>query len=262
MNFVSDVNTRLKRRAKALAEQALGIHIYRTPPVPLNKHADHVLRSLRRWSPDDVMFDVGANDGRTILRLQHQLACPRIFAFEPVSSTYQVLVQRTAHLPNVRTFQAALGDAAGRRPIYLNDIDAMNSFSPQWTTAPTGTEVVEVRTIDAVMKQEDVHNVHFLKIDTEGYELEVLKGAECALAERRIAIIQVEVGVGQIAKDFLSLEDARHYLAPRGYRLQGIYNQCTTSASAPGQWSGASQDTLRCEVLAYCDALFIAADLS
>lgn len=261
MNVVSDVNTRLRRRARALAEQALGIHIYRTPPVPLNKHADHVIRRLRRWSPDDVMFDVGANDGRTILRLQDQLACPRIFAFEPVSSTYRILVERTAHLSNVRAFPAALGSALDRRPIYLNEIAAMNSFSPQWTAASTGTELVEVQTIDGIMAQEKIPFIHFLKIDTEGYELEVLKGAERALASRRIVIIQVEVGVGQIAKDFLSLEESRRYLAERGYRLQGIYNQCTTSARPPADWMALETDGFQCDVLAYCDALFIAADL-
>jgi FkbM family methyltransferase len=236
VNIVHEVNARLKRGAKALAEQTFGIHISRTPHTPPNKHADHVLRNLRRWSPADVMIDVGANDGRTILRLQHQLASPRIFAFEPVAATYAELVERTSHLPNVRAFQAALGATEERRPIYLNDIAAMNSFSPQWTPQPTGTELVDIQTIDSVMAREQLSLVHFLKIDTEGFELEVLKGAERALAQRRIAIIQVEVGVGQIPKDFLSLEMAREYLAPRGYRLQGIYNQCTTTAAPPLAW--------------------------
>jgi FkbM family methyltransferase len=251
----------LTRRVKSIAERALGVTISRTPPEPPSKHADQAVRHLRRWSAGDVMFDVGANDGRTILRIQDQLSRPRIFAFEPVASTYRMLVERTSHLPHVRTFPLALGAAPGRETIYLNDIDAMNSFSPEWTPAPTGVETVEVSTVDRVIAQEAIDFVHFLKIDTEGYELEVLKGAEQALRASRIGIVQVEVGVDQMAKRFLTLEDARVYLAERGYFLYGVYNQCLTRARAPIDWPAHEAAGYRPEVLAYCDALFIRADL-
>ena len=261
MDDTAAANRRIARSLKALAERALGIHIARAPAAPLNKHADHAIRGLRRWSPQDVVFDVGANDGRTILRIHEQLSRPRIFAFEPVPSTYRALVERTSHLPNVRTFPVALGAASGREPMYLNPIDAMNSFSPGWTEAPTGVEVVEMRTVDQVMRAEDVPFVHFLKVDTEGYELEVLKGAEGALRSSRVAIIQLEVGVGQIAKEFLPLERARCYLAQWGYLLYGVYNQCRTRAQAPAEWPAGEAAGYNAQALAYCDALFIRADL-
>lgn len=253
--------TSLARRAKRMAEEALGIHISRTPPPAINKHADHAIRQLRRWSGDDVVFDVGANDGRTVLRIQEQLSGPRIFAFEPVTATYKTLVARTAHLPNVRTFPLALGAAPGRQPIYLSEIDSMNSFSPAWSDGTRGTETVEVSTVDDVMLAQGIDFIHFLKVDTEGHELEVLKGADRALEGARIAILQLEVGVGQIAKEFLTLEQARQYLAPRGYLLRGIFNQCLTRAGAPAAWPPREVDGYRTEVLAYCDALFIRADL-
>ena len=52
--------------AKILAQRALGVHISRTPPVAVSKHADHAISRLRRWTSNDVVFDVGANDGRTV----------------------------------------------------------------------------------------------------------------------------------------------------------------------------------------------------
>jgi len=252
----------LRARVKGLVERSFGVTISRTPPPPVNQHADAALRQLRRWSSDDVVFDVGANDGRTILRLQHQLSSPRFYAFEPVSSTYRTLVERTAHLPNVRAFHLALGAAPGTGTIYLSDIHAMDSFSPAWTAAPTGTETVAVATIDEVLDTERIDFVDFLKIDTEGYELEVLTGAERALRDSRIGIVQVEVGVDQMDRSFLPLEAARAHMAARGYFLYGIYNQCRTPAVTPAGWPEDAARGYRPEVLAYCDALFIRTELA
>lgn len=50
----------------------------------------------------------------------------------------------------------------------------MNSFSQGWAP-PTGTETVEMVTVDEVMSEQEIEFVHFLKVDTEGHELEVLK---------------------------------------------------------------------------------------
>lgn len=256
------ITRELTRGAKAVVERTLGVTISRTAPPPPNKHADHALRQLRAWSSSDVVFDVGANDGRTILRIQEQLASPRIFAFEPVASTYRMLVSRTQHLPNVRAFHCGLGAEARHSPIYLNEIHEMNSLSPRWTAGAVATETVEISTVDRVMAEEGVEFVHFLKIDTEGHELEVLRGAEEALRGSRIGIVQVEVGVGQVDKSFLSLEDARRHLAARGYLLYGIYNQCLTRARTPAAWTADAGPgaPFKAEVLSYCDAVFLRAD--
>ncbi|MGE3179533.1 MAG: FkbM family methyltransferase [Vicinamibacterales bacterium] len=249
----------LTRTVKSVAERAFGVSITRAQRFPPNQHADHVLRGMRTWSPEDVFFDVGANDGRTILRLEEQLGRPRIFAFEPVSGTYRTLVDRTAHLPHVRTFPFALGSERARREIYLHTVDAVNSFSPLWTDAWHGVEQVQVRTLDDVLEELGIETVHFLKVDTEGHEMEVLKGAEQALQAARIEILQIEVGVDQLPKPMVSLETARQHLAARGYVLKGIYNQCTRPAQPPATWPEAERAGFHAEALAYCDALFVRA---
>ncbi len=253
---------RVRRRLRAAVEQAFGVTVSRTPPFQPNQYADAALRRLRRWTAHDVVFDVGANDGRTILRVRDQLCRPRIYAFEPVASTYRTLVQRTSGMDKVRTFQVALGAAAGRADMYLNPSHAMNSLLPGWTAEPRGTESVEVTTLDRVMADEGVDFIHFLKIDTEGHDLEVLKGARQALQSSRVALLQVEVGFDQMTtRRFPTLEDVRQYLAPFGYALSGIYNQCRTSAQPAADWTVAWRAGFDPSVLVYCDALFLRADL-
>lgn len=254
------IDSQLGRRAKSFVEKTFGVEVSRRTTYPPNKHADAELVKIRSWSEDDVVLDVGANDGRTILRIQGRLGSPRIFAFEPVSTTYQTLVQRTSHLDNVSCFQLALGAAPGRETIYLNEIAAMNSFSPDWAK-PVGSEDVEVSTVDEFMVHQGLDFVHFLKIDVEGHDLEVLKGAQRALSRSRVAIIQVEVGLDQLDRPQPSLERIRACLAPMGYYLYGIYNQCRRQVHVPAVWSDAEAAGYRPKVMAYCDALFISAVL-
>jgi len=149
------------------------------------------LANMRQWRGEDIILDVGANDGRTILRWRRHLPATRILAFEPVRSTFQTLTERTKDLPDIKLFQCALGALAERRTIYLDNQSALNSFYAERTNA-SGAEEVEVDTLDAVIEREGIDRVQLLKIDAEGHDLDVLQGATSALSEQKFEIIQVE----------------------------------------------------------------------
>jgi FkbM family methyltransferase len=70
----------------------------------------------------------------------------------------------------VHCFKLALGAESGHETIFLNEMAAKNSLSPEWSDA-IGTETAEVFTVDQVMAAQGIELIHFLKIDTEGYEL-------------------------------------------------------------------------------------------
>ncbi len=200
------------------------------------------------------MFDVGANDGRTALRVaRHFPAVPRIFAFEPVSATFRTLVERTADLPGIECFQLALGTECGPRTMYLNDISALNSLSPEMGTSGT-TEQVEMQTLDNFVEQKNIEKIHLLKIDAEGHDLDVLKGAERSLAQSRVDIIQIEAGFSVPGNVQTSLDGIQQYLKSYDYYLRGIYNQCHGRIFPA---TGASQGKWPPEILVYCDAVFV-----
>lgn len=246
--------------AERFIEKALHVTVYPAPPFGVDPYAQ--LRHLRAWSSEDVVFDVGANDGRTVLDLQRYLPSPTIYAFEPVSSTFRILEERTRHLDHVRRFPVAVGAAKGRETIYLHEKAILNSFSPQWYS-PIGTDEVDVTTVDQVMADEGIDFVHFLKIDTEGHELQVLEGARDALAGSRDAVIQVEVGFDRTVSPHTPLEDVRRYLAQSGYYLHGLFSQRGTSSQVrpPAGWGTDRTDRYRPSLLKLCDAVFIAADV-
>jgi FkbM family methyltransferase len=245
---------KLRQQMKGLVEKTTGVRISRMP-IP-DKHFYSDLARLRAWTPDDVIFDVGANDGRTVIRLKDALPIPRVYAFEPVSATYRELVSQTSRYPSVRCFQLALGARQGRQDIHLNAIAAMNSFLPDWSTA-IGTESVGISTVDQVMIDNDVPLIHFLKIDTEGYDLEVLKGAQKALTENRIEVIQTEIRFDR--PHVSEFQEMITFLTPFGYHLFGIYNQCRQPAERAETFNNEASSQPKWSVLTYADAVFVAA---
>jgi len=220
------------------------------------------IRDIRRWSPGDVIFDVGANDGRTVFRLMRHLPAPRIFAFEPASDTFRTMADRTAGFGTVEPLQLALGSRTGRETMYLDRQSVLNSFYADWASThgrdrnvDPRTETVETTTLDRFAAQRDVDRIHLLKIDTEGHDLEVLKGAAQMLDDARVDVIQVEAGFDVPGRQQPSLEEMQAYLGQHGYYLYGIYNQCRgpVPKSAGPEYAAEEPPT----VLVFCDALFV-----
>jgi FkbM family methyltransferase len=228
------------------------------PPAPgpaYDRRLYQALHDLRAWAPGDVVFDVGANDGRTVQRLQAHLPEPAIFAFEPVSSTFQLLTERTADQANVRCLRLALGSEAGQRQMFLNETAAVHSLDPGWG-ASTGTETIEMTTVDLVVAQEGIPRIDLLKIDAEGHDLEVLKGARDTLGNGKIGIVMIEVGFAAPGKRQPTLEEVQAFLSPLGHHLYGIYNQSRARLSRRIDAPPGDADP---EILVYADALFVAA---
>ena len=175
----------------------------------------------------------------------------RIFAFEPVSETFEILRRETRRWPNVAVYPYAMGDAAGSAEIHLHDLSVMNSLvgGPGATGA---TETVEIRTVDGMMRELGLDFIHFLKIDTEGFESQVLAGAAEALAEGRIGILQAEFHLIEAE----GLQRIHSLLAPQGYELQGLYNQNREPLSETAPWPHADTAGFTRGRLAYADAVY------
>lgn len=232
------------------------LHALRSPVVADGNYdvgTYTTLARMRDWRRDDVIVDVGANDGRTILRWRRHLPHTRIVAFEPVGATFAELTERTGGLADVTRHKCALGAAPGTQAIYLDQISALNSFYADRVSSGR-SEDVPVETLDRVLVNEGVERVHLLKIDAEGHDLEVLKGATGLLRAGRIDIIEVEAGFSVPGFPMPSLSDFIQYLMPFGYFPYAITNQCR---SRLGKFVPSALEASNPAVLVYCDALFV-----
>jgi FkbM family methyltransferase len=194
---------------------------------------------LRRVLPGaKVIFDVGANVGEWIHAALKVEPSAEYHCFEPSIVTFNALaasgLPQSTYLNN-----CALAAANGLLPLYtFGSMAGTNSLFVRTGLAnqQIGFEEVTAITLDGYCEERGVDTIDFLKIDVEGYELEVLRGARRMLSEGRVKIIQFEYGGCNLdARVFLKdlweyistvcPHASFHKLFPSGPRLVPAYRQ-------------------------------------
>ncbi len=169
------------------------------------------LRSFyaKRIPESPLIFDVGANRGQTIKFFQSIFKKPIIHAFEPSSVVLDEL--RKFESDSVFLHLFALGAKSEMKTFYECVFDEVSSLqkpdinsayfkfkSKVLLTKPEDMlqeKVVSVRTIDEIVSENHIECINVLKIDVEGHELEVLRGATKSLGKGIIKYLQLEAHV-------------------------------------------------------------------
>lgn len=139
-----------------------------------------------------VAIDIGANIGLTSLVLASLCGDGKVFAIEPVPHTFELLNRNlaAAGAGNVASFNAAVGAGEGSVSMFVNERNLAASFVVDIDSG-TGQEI-PLTSLDALVRKLAVERLDFIKIDVEGCELEVLKGAEKTL-ERFKPVVMLEM---------------------------------------------------------------------
>jgi FkbM family methyltransferase len=172
-----------------------------------------------------VVFDVGANVGRSCVAFAKAFPEATIYAFEPVASIHRKLQAAVERLPQVQTFNTALG----RRPGQAHVTNKPGSASNRVVEAPTvferhKTESVAMTSGEVFCAEHGIDHIGFLKIDAEGHDLDVLVGFQPMLAAGRIDLLETEVGMNPENRHHVPFEAVKSYLEPFGYCLFNIHD--------------------------------------
>jgi len=195
-----------------------------------------------------VIADVGANVGNMSIYYAHQFPAAQIFSFEPVPATYETLKARTSRFKNIHCNQYALGSARSEVCMKLSIESGSNSLLPsnqRHYAGDAGEVSVSVEPFDDFMVDQLIERVDLLKIDTEGYDLEVLKGAARTLEEGRIISVYVEVDFKEGDSQHSSFQEIESFLKHYGFSLTAFYD--FTMFTFPGE-------------ICFCNALFFNLD--
>ncbi len=215
-----------KSKIKKFAERLSGTHIYRVLPRGID-FAKDISCALPMYRPN-VIFDVGANVWQSAKQFLAEFPSAHIFCFEPVTNTYRLLQHSLQDNKRVDCYQIAFGSSKKTGQMILQGSSDMFYLIDQSSESPnkdTLLESVIVDTLDDFCQMNKVDNISYLKIDTEGGDLEVLKGAVMMLSEQRIDIVQVETGMNPANGRHVSLESIKEFLESNRYYLFGIYEQ-------------------------------------
>lgn len=191
----------------------------------------------------DLVLDVGANEGQFALDLRDAGYAGEIVSFEPILSVYEKLAASAASDSRWTVHCLALGDVSGSAKISVTARSVFSSIKPQsqllrdWhsDTAVMRSELIEITTLDRIFAPFMERRV-FLKIDTQGYEQQVLLGARSSLS--RIRAVQLELPAVHFYEDVWSLGEAITFMERAGFTLA----QMRSAVHLPGQAAVAELD--------------------
>jgi FkbM family methyltransferase len=132
---------------------------------------------------ESTFIDIGANIGLMSLHAAHALKGKgKVVAFEPVQFFYDKLNAnfQINNFNNVQTIKKGVGSVPTFIPIYLDG--GCPSVIPTHRDEKGATEMIEIEPLDTIVKNENITNIDFIKIDVEGFEFDVLKGAQHTIA--------------------------------------------------------------------------------
>lgn len=192
------------------------------------------LRELLAHLEIDCVLDVGANAGqyRDFLR-DKVLYEGTIVSFEPVGRHIESLYERARGDGAWHIEGYALGSKQGSMPINVMVSDQFSSFLEPDNSrlsdyaglnVPDHVETVAVRTLDAIMpvlRKRLGFRRPYLKLDTQGFDFEVLRGGSASLPTMRA--LQTEASVIGIYKGMPAYTEIISYLGERGFEVTGFY---------------------------------------
>jgi len=212
------VGTRIGRIAlRARDSVALWRAIGRNPEELGTIQNDQCATQLvtRLCKPETSFVDVGAHIGSIIAGVRRHDPSVKIVAVEAVPEKAEGLARR---FPRVQIHCCAVGESAGEVPFFVNlKQSGYSSLGARWSGDENSTRCIRVplRTLDSLIGSTDVD---VIKIDVEGAELGVLRGAEAVIARCRPTIM-FESGPPQEDGLGYTKEAIWAWFAERGYRL-------------------------------------------
>lgn len=161
-----------------------------------------IVAPMFRTNSSMIAWDVGAGCGEyTELLAKYLPNESRILSFEPQVSAYQHLARRVEAegFSNVTAFNLGFSDGLGAGTLYKSRDNRLLASLHLRKLDHLGicfdtTEQVVLSTIDKFCDEHGISRIDFLKLDVEGHEMAVLKGASNMLSRRRIGMIQWEFG--------------------------------------------------------------------
>jgi FkbM family methyltransferase len=178
----------------------------------------------------DTVLDIGANKGQFAQELRNELGfSKRIVSFEPLNSAYEILKTNAERDPQWEAFNFALGDTEAKSEINIAENSLSSSLLKMMPchlkAAPeseyVGRQVIEIRRLDSIFADICAANSNvYMKIDTQGFESNVIKGAENALPY--IETIQLEMSLVPLYEGELLFGDLYSLLSKKGYSLVSV----------------------------------------
>ena len=176
-----------------------------------------------------IGFDVGACVGETISKFN---GFDKIYAFEPAPYVFNILVEKHKNDPRIEFYEMAISDEDGEKSLKYHDnygyssfleIDKEGEFAKKCQEFDPGFDdiisVIDVQTkrLDTFMQENCIEHIDFLKIDTQGNDLNVIKSLGKMID--KVDTIELEVQIKPLYKNSSSKEEIVDFMQRNNFNL-------------------------------------------
>jgi len=215
----------------------MGYTLFPTWRLESYELAQHLSKVFEHYQITTV-FDVGANVGQYYDFLRKHVGFEgEIFSFEPLPDLAAALKLREADDPLWKVHNLGLGSSNGELVLNIMARRTFSSFRqpnadncPDFSASNTVIDSVKVpvRRLDDLMSGEDLNGQScYLKVDTQGFDLEVLRGAPELL--KLTKALQFELAVQHLYADVPSYKEMMGIVEAMGFSLSGLFPICHDS---------------------------------
>ena len=177
-------------------------------------------------SNNPIFLDIGANTGQTVKDMKEVFKDATIHAFEPSPSTFEILKKNTSSFKNIQYWNCGIGSS--NKVLIFNEyaLSNMSSFFELQNVNPSDLKnqiKVKVTSVDQFIVDNQIQMIDVLKIDTEGFELEVFKGSINTFKQVKIGMIFFEASFSLGNENMPSFTDLYDFVIENDFELVSIY---------------------------------------
>jgi FkbM family methyltransferase len=169
-----------------------------------------------------TIFEVGARDGLDSVGLSEYYDQSNVYTFECNPNTIQTCINNLKNKPRINFYSFGLGDKKTREtffPYTLNNSGASSFFKrTDFNTTQSIIPEVEIDTISNFCRSNNIDYIDMLCMDTQGFELNILKGAEEFIS--RINFVIIEEPKKEPNRNYLAEGHSKYVGAPSAYEIQ------------------------------------------
>lgn len=201
------------------------------PYDPTEEKVDQVRYDWLKKRGVNTIIDVGASDGGFASRSRLLFPKAQIYSIEALENSYEKLVKRFEGDKKFKAFNIGVSDREGKTSFFLCDNNTGSSsllkmgdlHKEAYPHTSKNTEIhIDVTTMDQLFEKEIVEEGVLLKLDVQGAELLVLKGAESLL--KKVSVIFTEISFNELYENSVLFETLQDYLRNFGFVVQGLEN--------------------------------------
>lgn len=233
---------------KKLIKQCIGIYLspftsnkklyYYTKDIIFTNCVEHLHRAVAyiknkgNINNSSCIIDIGAADGGTTLFFSMTFPGRKVYGYEPNTNEYAKAKSKATHLDNVIFRNKALGEEDKNSTLYVtqnkfsSSLNKLNESDVQLLTVEKQKLFQQVETQEVVVSTLDIEFVHepailLIKVDTQGTELSILKGAIKTLAKTKYILL--EMNNHHLYNNTCQYYEVDEFLRKNGFKLVQIY---------------------------------------